>query len=65
MSDRVPPLKLRKLKAEMVLKCISLYELAQKTGFDNTLISKILNGRISDEERLQQITEVIHGTQVP
>jgi transcriptional regulator with XRE-family HTH domain len=59
------PLNLRRLKAEMVLKGLSLTEVAKKSKVRYQLASLILNGRFNDPGSLLKIETTIKGAPMP
>lgn len=59
------PLHLRKLKSKMVLKGLSLQDVAKKASVDYATASQILNGRRVDPDRLQSLTAVIETAEMP
>ncbi|HEX8310119.1 MAG TPA: helix-turn-helix transcriptional regulator [Chthoniobacteraceae bacterium] len=59
------PLHLRELKSKMVLKGLSLQDVAKKASVDYSTASQILNGRRVDPERLKAITKAIEAAKMP
>ena len=58
------PLPLRQLKAEMVLRNISLTTLARRAKIDIATTSKILKGRLVDPQRLSILRSIILDSEV-
>jgi len=60
-----PPLEIRKLRAEMEMKFISLTFVAKKTKLHISKASEILRGKRNDSEALGKIAKVIHEAPMP
>lgn len=61
----VPPLSLRQLKADMVLKGLSLNDVSSAAGVPYPVASAILNGRLDQPERLILIRKIIADAPMP
>lgn len=61
----IPPLRVRKIKAEMELKAVDLWSLADAAGVEYTRASKILNGRMNDEDALKKLTDALANIPMP
>jgi transcriptional regulator with XRE-family HTH domain len=59
------PLHLRKIKAEMALKGISLAELAEKAEVNYTVASSILSGRRVDPTGFEKLKATISKFKMP
>jgi hypothetical protein len=59
------PLSLRQLKAEMVLKDLTLTKVAKGARIEITLASKILNGRVIDPQKLSALRSLIVSAAIP
>ena len=59
------PAPLRKLKAEMVLKDLSLGDVARKARIPYTSASAILNGKRVDPKSLKRLERVITTSPMP
>ncbi len=60
-----PPLKLRRLQAEMKLKNLDLKTVAKRARVHYVAASKILNGRSVDPLRLSKLSTVINSAPMP
>ncbi len=59
------PLRLRKLKAEMVLRGLDLGTLSKRSGISYTFVSELLTGSRVDEKRLLKLSAIIMHTKMP
>lgn len=59
------PLPLRKLRAEMVLKDLSLEDVSERSGVGYTQCSQILKGRLIHPAWLEKIRETITTAPMP
>lgn len=64
-SKPTPPLSLRRLKADMVLKHLSLSAVARSAKINPSVASDILNGRRNDPQRLSKLRSVISLAKMP
>ena len=58
-------LPLRKLKAKMEIKALSLRDVATRSGVPYNTCSLILNGRFVDPEYLRRIKKAINDAPMP
>ena len=65
MNSPATPLELRKLKANMALKGLSLTDLCIKTRIPYVTISRILNGRVDLPKSLELIRNAITNEPMP
>jgi predicted transcriptional regulator len=65
MSGEIPPLHLRQLKADMVLKHLSMGDVSRKTRIPYTTVSQILNGRLNHAAYLGRIRNAIKAAPQP
>jgi hypothetical protein len=56
---------LRRLKAKMVIKGLSLKEVSDLSGVEYTRCSMILNGKFNDPLALRKIKEAIRNAPMP
>jgi hypothetical protein len=61
----LPPLPVRKLKAEMVLKNLDLREVSERSGVIYTTCSQILNGRLIHPVFFKKIRDAIKAAPYP
>lgn len=59
------PLSLRKLKAVMVMKELTVTALAQQSGMSKSMVSEVLNGRRNDVPRLRKLRALIDLAPTP
>lgn len=64
-TKSVPPLNLRKLKANMVLKNLTLREVAAMANVPYVTASDIINGRRIHSSYLGRIARVISNARMP
>lgn len=65
-SERMPkPFRLRELKAQMVMKELSLSDVIKGTGIPYATASQLLNGRQIDPERLSRLSIRINSAPMP
>lgn len=60
-----PPLPLRKLRAEMVLKDLSLMEVSDRSGVPYAQCSQVLNGRLIHPVYFEKIRAAIKEAPQP
>ena len=65
IPKNVPPRELRELSASMVLKALSLREVAHIAGVNYTIASSLLSGRRVEPERLAKIKRAIDAAPMP
>lgn len=63
--NAVPPLPLRKLRAEMQLKNLSLREVSERSGVRYAQASQVLKGRLIHPGYLELIRRVIKAAPHP
>jgi len=61
----IPPLSLRRLRADMELKDLSLADVARLSGIPYTVLSALLNGRIVNPKHLARARAAIHLAAMP
>jgi hypothetical protein len=61
----IPPLGLRKLRAEMILKNLDLGDVARLSGVGYAQCSQVLNGRLNHEEYFGKIRDAIKAAPMP
>lgn len=61
----IPPLRCRKIQADMKLKALSLADVADLTGIKRWRICKILKGREVHRETLIQIERAVNQAPMP
>lgn len=61
----IAPKKVRELKAQMVLKALSLEEVARRAKVNYSVASAILKGRRVDPDNLARLRNVIAGSPMP
>lgn len=59
------PVPLRKLKAQMVLRDLSVRDVSTLSGVPYATTSQILNGKLVQPEFLQRIKRAIHSAPLP
>ena len=60
-----PPLEIRKLRAEMEMKFLSLTFVARKAKIHISKASEVLRGRRNDTTALTKLSKVIHEAPMP
>lgn len=59
------PVPIRKLKAQMALKDLTLLKVSELSGVEYSVCSRILNGRVIHPEYLRRIKEAIQKSPAP
>lgn len=54
-----PPLRCRRLRAEMILKNLSLKHVARRARIHYSTASSVLNGKLVNEDQLKRLAEVV------
>lgn len=61
----VPPLSIRKLRAQMELKSLTMTSVATRAGIRLSRASEVLNGRRNDPAALRELKRVIREAAMP
>lgn len=61
----IPPLAIRKLRAEMALKNLSLIDVSRRSGVGYAQCSQILNGRLVHADYCEKIRRAIKAAREP
>ena len=59
------PLRVRRAKADMQMKQLSLRQVAKLAGMNYSTVSQVLNGRLNSPARLAKIERVIERCAMP
>jgi transcriptional regulator with XRE-family HTH domain len=59
------PIELRELRAEMVMKELTVKEISDATGIAYTTVSSIINGRIVHPANLDKIRRIVAQAKIP
>jgi len=54
-----PPIRCRRLRAEMILKNLSLKHVARRARIHYSTASSVLNGKLVNEQHLKSLADVV------